>query len=243
LLLLSFHQMGMAQGVILTRLLDTVVGCLIAAGAAWLVLPHWQSRQWPLLAARALQTQAIYLREILTQYQSGKCDHLAYRLARRNAHNADAALSNSYSAMLKEPQRVRGNADVVANFLCLSHTQLNYLSALGAQRGSTAAQPLDDATQATAQSLLAALLRLAHELEHAQQQHSKKSRRQTGVAHATAVERVRRNITRPTRQTRSPASHSWTVAQLRLVARVMVQLQELARQMVGRKDAGVVGQV
>ena len=46
----------------------------------------------------------------------GKRDHLEYRLARRNAHNADAALSNSYSAMLKEPRSVRGNVEVVANF-------------------------------------------------------------------------------------------------------------------------------
>jgi YccS/YhfK family integral membrane protein len=135
LLLLSFHQMGAASGVISARLLDTVVGCVIAAVASWLVLPSWQSRHWPRLAAQVLQTQALYLREILAQYQGGKCDHLAYRLARRNAHNADAALSNSYSAMLKEPLHVRGNAEVVGNFLCLSHTQLNYLSALGAQRG------------------------------------------------------------------------------------------------------------
>ena len=129
LLLLSFHQMGAASGVISARLLDTVVGCVIAAVASWLVLPSWQSRHWPRLAAQVLQTQALYLREILAQYQGGKCDHLAYRLARRNAHNADAALSNSYSAMLKEPLHVRGNAEVVGNFLCLSHTQLNYLSA------------------------------------------------------------------------------------------------------------------
>ena len=128
------------------------------------MLPHWQSRQWPQLAAQALQTQAIYLREILAQYQSGKRDHLAYRLARRNAHNADAALSNSYSAMLKEPLRVRGGAEVVGNFLRLSHTQLNYLSALGAQRGGAAAQPMDEATQATAQALLQSLQDLSEEL-------------------------------------------------------------------------------
>ena len=100
----------------------------------------------------------------MAQYQSGKRDHLAYRLARRNAHNADAALSNSYSAMLKEPLRVRGGAEVVGNFLRLSHTQLNYLSALGAQRGGAAAQPMDEATQATAQALLQSLQDLSEEL-------------------------------------------------------------------------------
>lgn len=57
--------MGMSQGVVPTRLFDTVVGCCIAAGAAWLLLPHWPARQWPQLAAQALRTQVMYLRELL----------------------------------------------------------------------------------------------------------------------------------------------------------------------------------
>ena len=59
LLLLSFHQMGAASGVISARLLDTVVGCVIAAVASWLVLPSWQSRHWPRLAAQVLQTLSL----------------------------------------------------------------------------------------------------------------------------------------------------------------------------------------
>ena len=224
LLLLSFHQMGAASGVISARLLDTVVGCVIAAVASWLVLPSWQSRHWPRLAAQVLQTQALYLREILAQYQGGKCDHLAYRLARRNAHNADAALSNSYSAMLKEPLHVRGNAEVVGHFLCLSHTQLNYLSALGAQRGGAAAQPMDEATRELAQSLLASLQQLALELERAQQ-----SGRVRNTHSAPAVAQVLREWgTVPA----APSAHSLMAAQLQLVGKVFPQLQAQARQLV-----------
>jgi len=223
LLLLSFHQMGATQGVISARLLETVVGCAIAAVASWLVLPSWQSRHWPRLAAQALQTQAIYLREILAQYQGGKCDHLAYRLARRNAHNADAALSNSYSAMLKEPARVRRQAEVAAHFLCLSHTQLNYLSALGAQRGGAAAQPMDEATRVLAQTLLASLQQLALELERAQQQQPSSGRR---THSAPAVAQVLREWgTVPA----APSAHSLMAAQLQLVGKVFPQIQAQAR--------------
>lgn len=233
LLLLGFHQMGMAQGVILTRLLDTAAGCLIAAAASWLVLPHWQSRQWPRLAAQVLQTQALYLREILTQYRSGKRDHLEYRLARRNAHNADAALSNSYSAMLKEPMRVRGNAAVAGNFLRLSHTQLNYLSALGAQRASGALEPMDEATQHAARQLLVSLQQLAAELESAQQQQPGTAA--TSAHAAAAVVQVIRefgpsDVCPPTVST--TAAHSLMAAQLALVGKVFPQLQEQVRQSV-----------
>ena len=233
LLLLSFQQMGSSQGVIAARLLDTAVGCLIAAAASWLVWPHWQSRQWPQLAAQVLQTQALYLRAILAQYASGKRDHLEYRLARRNAHNADAALSNSYSAMLKEPLRVRGNVEVMASFLRLSHTQLNYLSALGAQRGAPGTQqPVDGATGALAGSLLASLQQLAQELERAQQQSGVRLRHTVA---APAVDQVLREFGTPVQgasQVAPASAHSLMAAQLLLVGKVFPQLQAQARQLV-----------
>jgi uncharacterized membrane protein YccC len=171
LLLLSFHQMGMGQGVIPTRLLDTVVGSVIAGLAAWLVLPNWQLRQWPGLAARALRTQAIYLHEILGQYQAsaGKQDNLSYRLARRNAHNADAALSSAYSAMLKEPSR-GGSAQKEASgrFLICSHTLLNYISAIGAHRDELVLGQVDAGLLAPAETLQRQLEVLALALERPQ---------------------------------------------------------------------------
>jgi YccS/YhfK family integral membrane protein len=153
LVLLSFHQMGMAQGVIPARLLDTALGSAISALAAWLVLPNWQARHFPNLAAQALRAQAGYLQEILLQYRDGKQDHLAYRLARRNAHNADAALSNAYGAMRKEPRSTRLNEAACGQFMVLSHMLLNFLSAMGAHRGEMQFGELDEPARALAQRL------------------------------------------------------------------------------------------
>ncbi|CAN7314249.1 YccS family putative transporter [Pseudorhodoferax sp. LjRoot39] len=161
LLLLSFHQAGMGDGVIPTRMLDTVVGGVLAWLAAWLVLPNWQSRQWPQLAEQALRSQAEYLQEIVAQAGTGKQDHLAYRLARRNAHNADAALSNAYAAMLKEPAHARRLFEACGRFLVLSHTLLNYLSALGAHRGVLADAGQDALLRRDAAALGAQLTALA----------------------------------------------------------------------------------
>jgi YccS/YhfK family integral membrane protein len=168
LMLLSFHQMGMSQGVIPSRLLDTAWGSAIAALAAWLVLPSWHARHWPRLAAQTLRAQAEYLREILLQYRTGKQDHLAYRQARRNAHNADAALSNAFGAMLKEPLRTRLDEQASGRFLVLSHMLLNYLSALGAHRGELEVGELDDAALHAAQQLQQGLELLAQGLENPQ---------------------------------------------------------------------------
>lgn len=76
-----------------------------------------------------------YLDEIVHQYEEGKQDDLAYRLARRNAHNADAALSTLLTNMLHEPGHYRKqDADNGLRFLVLSNTLLSHLSALGAHR-------------------------------------------------------------------------------------------------------------
>ena len=165
LLLMAFHQLGMSEGVILGRLVDTLAGGAIAGVAAWLVLPNWQARQWHTLAAATLRAQARYLDEVLRQYQSGKQDHLAYRIARRNMHKADAALSNSLAAMLKEPASVRLDTAVCGRYLVATHTLLNYLSALGAHRGDPGSHDLDAATLQTAAALRDALLGLAHAIE------------------------------------------------------------------------------
>jgi uncharacterized membrane protein YccC len=110
-----------------------------------LVLPHWQARRFNELAATAMRSHAGYLRAIAGQYRSGPHDDLPYRLARRNAHNADAALADAVSEMFREPGVVRPGAGVALRFLIQSHTLLSYLSALGAHRVA-----LRDPAQATA---------------------------------------------------------------------------------------------
>ncbi|KPG91519.1 hypothetical protein AEQ67_30655 [Pseudomonas sp. RIT-PI-q] len=134
MVLFCFNQVGDGYGLFLPRLLDTLLGSLIAGLAVFLFLPDWQGRSLNRVLANTLTCNSIYLRQIMQQYAAGKSDDLAYRLARRNAHNADAALSTTLANMLMEPGHFRKEADVGFRFLVLSHTLLSYLSGLGAHR-------------------------------------------------------------------------------------------------------------
>ncbi|TYK55599.1 YccS family putative transporter [Pseudomonas synxantha] len=134
MVLFCFNQVGDGYGLFLPRLLDTLLGSLIAGLAVFLFLPDWQGRRLNKVLANTLTCNSIYLRQIMQQYAAGKSDDLAYRLARRNAHNADAALSTTLANMLMEPGHFRKEADVGFRFLVLSHTLLSYLSGLGAHR-------------------------------------------------------------------------------------------------------------
>ncbi|MBA1202923.1 TIGR01666 family membrane protein [Pseudomonas capeferrum] len=158
MVLFCFNQTGDGYGLFLPRLFDTLVGSLIAILAVFLFLPDWQGRRLNKVLANTLTCASQYLRQIMEQYANGKRDDLAYRLARRNAHNADAALSTTLSNMLMEPGHFRKEADVGFRFLVLSHTLLSYLSGLGAHRdtvlpGEVREQLIDGAGTRLADSL------------------------------------------------------------------------------------------
>lgn len=180
LVLFCFNQVGNGYGLFIPRLVDTVLGSLIAGLAVFFILPDWQGRSLNRMVATTLNCNSTYLRQIIQQYAQGKRDDLSYRLARRNAHNADAALSTTLANMLMEPGHFRKESDIGFRFLVLSHTLLSYLSGLGAHRGEI---QLDE----TQQHLLTSAEQLAASLDEI----AKGLIEKTGVAiHSDAEEQL-----------------------------------------------------
>ncbi|MGP8290905.1 YccS family putative transporter [Vreelandella zhanjiangensis] len=169
LVLCSFNQVGDGFNLIWPRLFDTLIGSLIAGLAVFFILPDWQGRRLYREAAKAITSHRLYLDEIVHQYEEGKQDDLAYRLARRNAHNADAALSTLLTNMLHEPGHYRKqDADNGLRFLVLSNTLLSHLSALGAHRHRLAEDEEDAASMPTAKRISELLGQLAEQLDKRQ---------------------------------------------------------------------------
>ncbi|MFC4528206.1 TIGR01666 family membrane protein [Dyella halodurans] len=131
---LCFNQVGNGYEVMWPRLLDTLIGAAIAALAMHFILPDWQGRRFDDVLADTVRSDARYLAQIMAQYASGRRDDLDYRVARREAHNANATLSNALAKMLREPGRHRGGSETLLRFLATSHVLLGQLSALGANR-------------------------------------------------------------------------------------------------------------
>jgi YccS/YhfK family integral membrane protein len=131
---LCFSQAGNGYDVMWPRLLDTLIGAAIAALAIYLVLPDWQGRQLDQVLSNTLRNDARYLQQVIAQYVHGKRDDLPYRIARREAHNADAALSGMLANMLREPGRQQHGNENLLRFLTIAHTMLGHISALGAHR-------------------------------------------------------------------------------------------------------------
>lgn len=139
--MLSFNQVGNGYGVMWPRLLDTLIGTGIAALAIQFILPDWQGRRLGQVLADTVRNDARYLAQVLAQYASGKRDDLPYRVARRDAHNANATLSGVLAGMLREPGRRRQGNEALLRFLAGAHALLGHISALGAHRQAIADAP------------------------------------------------------------------------------------------------------
>ncbi|AKM48257.1 Uncharacterized membrane protein YccC [Edwardsiella anguillarum] len=139
LVLLCFNLLGEGFEVAGPRVFDTLLGCAIAWAAVTFIWPDWHFRQIPAVIARTLNADCRYLDAILVQYHQGKSNALAYRIARRDAHNCDAELASVVSNMSLEPRHSVQSQEAAFRLLCLNHTLLSYISALGAHR-----QRLDD---------------------------------------------------------------------------------------------------
>lgn len=161
---LCFNQVGSGYDVMWPRLLDTLIGTAIAALAMRWVLPDWQGRRFDDVLADTMRTDARYLAQILAQYAHGRRDDLDYRIARRDAHNADATLSAVLANMLREPGRHQRGTETLLRFLSASHTLLGQLSALGANRAAIASASDGEAVMRAGQATVEALSRLGDAL-------------------------------------------------------------------------------
>ncbi|WP_219495114.1 YccS family putative transporter [Proteus terrae] len=134
LVLLSFNLLGEGYDVALPRIIDTLIGCAIAWFAVSFIWPDWKFRQLPVVIQKTMTNNCYYLDAILIQYYQGKDNSLSYRIARRNAHSSDGELASLISNMSSEPKSYQAFQEVAFQLLCLNHTLLSYISALGVHR-------------------------------------------------------------------------------------------------------------
>nr|WP_199044657.1 YccS family putative transporter [Dyella sp. ASV24] len=161
---LCFNQVGSGYDAMLPRLLDTLIGTAIAALAMRWVWPDWQGRRFDEVLADMVRTDARYLEQIIRQYASGRRDDLDYRIARRDAHNANAALSAVLANMLREPGRHQRGTETLLRFLSAAHLLLGQLSALGVNRAAIASPTASEAVAKAGKTTVDALAQLGDAL-------------------------------------------------------------------------------
>lgn len=134
LALINFNLDGIGFEAAFPRMLDTVIGCALAWFGVTFIFPDWKFRRLPHTISRALVAQCDYFEEVVDQYQHGRNNSLNYRIVRRTAHNRDADLASLISTLATEPDFDTTQKNQAFEFLCLNHTFISYIAALGAHR-------------------------------------------------------------------------------------------------------------
>lgn len=134
LALINFNLDGSAFAAGFPRFIDTLIGCALAWFGVSFIWPDWKFRRLPRTIQRSIEAQCNYLSEVVQQYHKGKNNALNYRVVRRAAHNTDAEVASLISTLATEPNIDPTQKSLAFEFLCLSHTFLSYIAALGAHR-------------------------------------------------------------------------------------------------------------
>ena len=132
--LINFNLDGLGFEAALPRMIDTVIGCALAWFGVSFIFPDWKFRRLPRTIQRSLEAQCLYLAEVVDQYHHGRNNGLNYRVVRRAAHNTDADVASLISTLATEPDFDPNQKTLAFEFLCLNHTFISYIAALGAHR-------------------------------------------------------------------------------------------------------------
>lgn len=137
MVLFCFNLLGEGFNVAFPRIVDTLVGCGLAWLAVTFIFPDWHYRQLSTVISKAYMANVRYVKAVTQQYQHGKDNRVSYRIARRDAHNADAELASVIALGENKAWSSPDAKEASFSILCTNHSLLSYIAALGSHRQHT----------------------------------------------------------------------------------------------------------
>lgn len=105
MVVLSFNvYTGQDTSIILERMYDTLLGCVIAFAAAYL-LPVWEGKRLDFHIKQVLESNIRYLERLYDEATGTPSDITAYKLSRKSVYTSLASLSSVFASMQSEPRR------------------------------------------------------------------------------------------------------------------------------------------
>uniref|UniRef100_UPI0035C9A34F FUSC family protein n=1 Tax=uncultured Hymenobacter sp. TaxID=170016 RepID=UPI0035C9A34F len=120
LILFSFLGLGYLQ-VVEERVLDTVLGCLIAFAASYVLFPNWESDQLQDFMKAVLRANLRYLQTLTETLLGSSVAEVDYKLARKEVYVSSANLAAAFQRMMSEPRAKQHRPTEVHEFVVLNH--------------------------------------------------------------------------------------------------------------------------
>jgi uncharacterized membrane protein YccC len=121
-IIILFHFLGIGfQELIRERIVDTLIGCLIAVISSYVLLPNWEREQLNTYLAKVLEANKNYFLKV-SEALAGKGIRLTdYKLARKQVYVNMANLSSALQRMTSEPKSKQKNKKEIHQFAVLNH--------------------------------------------------------------------------------------------------------------------------
>jgi uncharacterized membrane protein (TIGR01666 family) len=120
--------------IVIYRLVETLIGCLISVLAISFIFPDWQFQRFPALVNQVLSLSGRYFQQVSDQYQYGRSESLNYRLTRFQTFESDAKLTGAWQSMLFEPNSKQHLSREVYALANRCDALVSYIAALASHR-------------------------------------------------------------------------------------------------------------
>lgn len=131
-LLLAFYFMDPndINEVLQDRVIDTLIGSVIAYVVAYFVLPAWEHKQIDGLMLESVHADRHYFNTVSTAFTGKPPDVTSYKMARKDAFVTLANLSDNFQRMLSDPKNQQPNLPLYHQFVTESHMLTSYIASL-----------------------------------------------------------------------------------------------------------------
>ena len=117
--------------VIQYRVLDTIIGSIIAVTANYIILPTWEADNLKDILLKALETNKNYLLATQKFYADSENEKLSYNVARKEAFLAIANLNAAFQRLTQDPKSKQKKFQVIYKIVTLNHTMISAVASIG----------------------------------------------------------------------------------------------------------------
>lgn len=131
-LLISFYLLKTNDfnRLIMERILDTIIGSVLAFLATFLIPPKWEREQIGSLINSSVEANALYFNYVASAFTGLQLNVIQYKLLRKEAYVALANLSDAFQRMLSEPENKQLKGAEIYNLVVNNHLLLSHTSSL-----------------------------------------------------------------------------------------------------------------
>ena len=117
--------------VIQYRVIDTVIGSVIAVIANYIILPSWEADNLKQVLLNALKMNKAYLLATQKLYQETATQKLPYNIARKEAFLAIGNLNAAFQRLTQDPKSKQKEFQLIYEIVTLNQTMISAIASIG----------------------------------------------------------------------------------------------------------------